>query len=274
MAFWVLDDNNNKVEAFDKEGVLAVLEQAIKEGTLEKIMEDSAFVSKIKCCVSGVSNKIAFVSQTKYNELKAEGLLQPNAWYFITDDTTAEDLDGKLEEVLSEVAGYDKKFMAVNDKFNSHFESSGVCHKARITNFTNIDVEVGSASGSGQFSFDEQVEDEVFFNKPCYLTWVDDNNNTYSLGIIEPPKTPSGTGGDNSTYSYSCLTPLVVNESEKPYYLRAVVKRTKYMKNTIPYYTYYVKVQSFTTQGYGTQGLVIVDDLDFAGGTLYIRPIL
>lgn len=95
---YVIDENNNKKEAFDKEETLAALEKAIEDGSLAGITADSAFVSKLKCCVSGVTNQVAFVTQAKYNEMEAAGLLTPNTLYFITDDTTADDLENRYAE--------------------------------------------------------------------------------------------------------------------------------------------------------------------------------
>lgn len=97
MKYYVLDENKNLVEAYDKEGVLAVLAQAIEDGSLDNITSDSAFISKIKCCVNGVSNNIAFITQAKYNELEANGELRENTYYYITDDTTCEDINAALE---------------------------------------------------------------------------------------------------------------------------------------------------------------------------------
>ena len=99
MAFFVLDENHNLIEAYDKEGVLAVLEQAIADGSLSGITADSAFVSQLKCCVSGQANKVAFVTQAKYNELKASNMLLSNCLYFVIDDTTADDIDRILSEL-------------------------------------------------------------------------------------------------------------------------------------------------------------------------------
>lgn len=97
--FYVLDDNNNKVEGLDKQGVVALLNKAIEDGTLAGIASDSAFVDKLKCCVSGNTFKVAFVTQAKYNELKAEEQLITNCYYFVTDDTTCEDIDEQLSKV-------------------------------------------------------------------------------------------------------------------------------------------------------------------------------
>ena len=146
MAFYVLDENNNKVEAFDKQGVLNVLNQAIKDGTLANIVSDSAFVSKLKCCVSGVANHVAFVSQAKYNELKAGGMLIANCYYFITDDTTAEDLEEQLNLANESIASLGSRLTIVESKFNGasakfaeQATTAGVATKANSTDFTNVE---------------------------------------------------------------------------------------------------------------------------------------
>lgn len=105
MTFYVLDENNNKVEAFDKEGVLAVLAQAIADGSLENIVADAAFVSKLKCCVNGITNNVAFVTQNKYNQLDAAGQLVENTYYFITDDSTCDEIDNVLQGLNDRING-------------------------------------------------------------------------------------------------------------------------------------------------------------------------
>lgn len=101
--FYVLDENHNLIEAYDKEGVLAVLSQAIADGSLSGISADAGFVSKLKCCVGGVTHQVAFVSQAKYNELKTAGSLAEDCMYFITDDTREEDLDKLLATLTEQV---------------------------------------------------------------------------------------------------------------------------------------------------------------------------
>ena len=101
--FYVIDDNNNRKEALDKEGVLAVLQQAIASGDLSFIDANSAFVSKLKCCVGGDTYPFAFVTQAKYNELVANNNIVENCYYIITDDTTCEDLDELLEQITTTI---------------------------------------------------------------------------------------------------------------------------------------------------------------------------
>lgn len=100
--FYVLDDNNNKIEALDKEGVLAALEEAIANGSLESLVADSAFVTKLKCCITGGTTKMAFVTSAQYNELEAGGAIEKGVAYFITDDVT---IDG-MEEILADLNTY------------------------------------------------------------------------------------------------------------------------------------------------------------------------
>lgn len=99
--YFVLDDNNNRVEAYDKEGVLAALEKAIADGSLSGLTADASFISKIRCCVSGDTNKIAFVTQAKYNELVAAATVEEGVYYFITDETTLEDIEGVIDGILN-----------------------------------------------------------------------------------------------------------------------------------------------------------------------------
>lgn len=129
-TYYVLDENNNKVEAFDKQGVLALLDQAIKDGSLENIVADAAFVSKLKCCVGGGTYQIAFITQAKYNELAANDALLENAYYFIVDDTTAEDLNEKLLKI-------DDLEVRLNN-INENISNSR--HYIDYSNFSNTDL--------------------------------------------------------------------------------------------------------------------------------------
>lgn len=95
---YVLDDYNNKVDGYSKEEVLAVLEKAIADGSLEGITADSGFITKLKCCVGGDIHKVAFIPQAKYNELKANGQLINGCYYFITDETSVDDITKLLTQ--------------------------------------------------------------------------------------------------------------------------------------------------------------------------------
>lgn len=137
--FYVLDENHNLIPAYDKEGVLAVLEQAIADGSLEGIVDDSAFVSKLKCCVGGGTHHVAFVTTAKYNELVAQGLIKANCLYYITDDTSEEELDALLEELTAKANDY--------EEFKSDVISGQqVVGKAKVLSGEGIVLNANSAS--------------------------------------------------------------------------------------------------------------------------------
>lgn len=103
MANWVHDDLNNRIEALSKEEVYALLAQAIQQGQLPVLEQDTAFVTMIKSIVDGQAYKIGFCTQAQYNQLAASGQLQQNAYYWITDDTTYEDLVAYIEEIAANI---------------------------------------------------------------------------------------------------------------------------------------------------------------------------
>lgn len=133
MAFYVLDENNNKVEAYDKEGVLAVLEQAIENGSLEQITANSAFVTKLKCCVGGGTYKMAFITQEKYNELKTNSQLSSDTIYWITDDTTCEEINNALTSINNNITSINNRLDALGFK-SGVFVVSGVSAELISTN--------------------------------------------------------------------------------------------------------------------------------------------
>lgn len=105
---YVLDDKGNKIEAYSKEEVLSVLQQCIDDGSLSGIDAQSAFVSKLKCCVGGDTYPISFVTQAKYNELKENNQLVKNQLYFITDDMTEEVLEQNINDLWTETDNINK----------------------------------------------------------------------------------------------------------------------------------------------------------------------
>jgi hypothetical protein len=110
MPHFVFDENNNRVEAYSAQEVLAIIEQAIADGSLANVVAGSAFVTKLKCCVSGQTNYVAFTTQATYNEMEANGTLVQNCYYFIIDDTTAEDMARVLETMQLRIVELENSF--------------------------------------------------------------------------------------------------------------------------------------------------------------------
>jgi len=102
---YVLDENNNRKEAYDKEEVLALLNKAIQDGTLANVVADAAFISKLKCCVTGGTNNVAFIPEAKYNEMLANKTLKEDTLYIITDDQTGDNIERVINELVEAVNG-------------------------------------------------------------------------------------------------------------------------------------------------------------------------
>lgn len=128
MAYYVRDNNNNLIEGLSKEEIYALLDEAIRTGQLPSVDDETAFVTKLKCSVTGVASSVAFITEAKYNELRTGGLLKANTLYFITDDTTEDTLENaiaqaKQESILESKTYADTKFTDVNTKINSLFRT-------------------------------------------------------------------------------------------------------------------------------------------------------
>lgn len=102
------DQDKNKYEAYTKEEVLEVIQEAISSGELPE--EINGLVLTFKNPVDNEGYKIAFCTQAKYNELEAGGQLEVNCYYYITDDSTFDDwntiitdLQTDFEELRDEV---------------------------------------------------------------------------------------------------------------------------------------------------------------------------
>lgn len=128
--FYVLDDNNNKIEALDKEGVLAALEEAIANGSLESLVADSAFVTKLKCCITGGTTKMAFVTSAQYNELEAGGAIEKGVAYFIIDDTTIDDIDVVVKNLNDTINGIETTVSLLSNKLLKIEKGTTVVPKA------------------------------------------------------------------------------------------------------------------------------------------------
>lgn len=207
MAYYVIDENNNKIEALDKQGVLSVLEQAIRDGTLANIVSDGAFVSKLKCCVGGTTNHVAFITQAKYNELKESGLLIPNCYYFIIDDTTADNLDEQLRIANEALALHTEKIATLESRFNgdSAKKANQAVHAEGATNAQNatraINTDISQAvyksgvitphKNTTTLKFASDDIDCPDFSVPQLIYIEDEEGNQVSIGMVNVPQVDS-----------------------------------------------------------------------------------
>ncbi len=213
MAYYVRDNNNNLVEGLSKEEIYALLDEAIRTGQLPSVDENTSFVSKLKCCVSGVSNSVAFITEAKYNELRTSGLLKPNTLYFITDDTTEDTLENAItqakEESILESKTYsdtrfnyvDTKLTEVDTKINGLFRTRCMTLTSLKSNKELIDklVKVEKIEfGTGGF---------IRYRYDCNWSWSSGSSGTlndYVLYYINE----SGTITKVNTSDYILVTYL------------------------------------------------------------------
>ena len=151
MAYYVRDNNNNLIEGLSKEEIYALLDEAIRTGQLPSVDDETAFVTKLKCSVTGIASSVAFITEAKYNELRTGGLLKPNTLYFITDDTTEDTLENSIaqakQEAILESKTYadtrftdvDTKFTQVNTKINSLYRTRNMTLTSLIADKNLID---------------------------------------------------------------------------------------------------------------------------------------
>ena len=155
--FYVYDDKNNKVEAYDKEGVLALLEQVIEGGSLENIDANTAFVTKLKDFIDGETHKVAFITQATYNELLAAGTLEAGAYYFITDDTSLEDLETAIEDLGERATDLESRATDLESRATDLETSVNKLSQSAITQFGDYIYEKKELLWEGSAAGDDSV---------------------------------------------------------------------------------------------------------------------
>lgn len=96
-------DKNCKYEAMTKEQTLAAIAQAIETGEIKDV--DTGFVSKIKEQNGGTGLSFWVGTQAQYNAITEK---VNNCFYIVTDDTTAEDIDGEIKNTRAEIEALTK----------------------------------------------------------------------------------------------------------------------------------------------------------------------
>ena len=178
--FYVLDENNNKVEALDKEGVFAVLAQAIADGSLTSLVADAAFISKLKCCVSGDEHKVAFVSTAKYNELATAGTIEANCLYYITDDTSYADFNKALEELTATINDCTNAYNQLKSNLTDGTYVVGNAKNAN--NLTGLSPIEGVANSNGAWYCD--IETTGIYIAVADLTYSSSADSGIYSGVI------------------------------------------------------------------------------------------
>ena len=153
MTHYIHDELNNRIEGMSKEEIYALIDQVIASGELPTDAQ-TAFVTALKSIVDGNAYKIGFCTQAEYNQLEAQGLLEQNAYYFITDDETEQDLEDAiatinttLEWVVEHInAGIKNNITNINCAFDfSSWENSTSSY---ISDSTMYDLNLKSSNNN------------------------------------------------------------------------------------------------------------------------------
>lgn len=107
------DVDKNKYEAYDKAEVLALIQEVAESGELPD--EINGLVITLKNYIDNQAYKIAFCTQAKYNELEASGTLETNCYYFITDDTSYDDIVESLNNINGGLTDANNEIDDIND---------------------------------------------------------------------------------------------------------------------------------------------------------------
>lgn len=220
MAHYVHDEKNNRIEALSKEEIYALLAEAIQEGELPSVDEDTAFVTMFKSIVDGKTYKMAFCTQAQYNQLEAQGLLVADAYYIITDDETYDDLEtainnntSSINQNASDISGLDTRVSNVEtnklDKESSYIQKgvaleneNGVFTIYGYNNTDELRVSLKVNGDTIQLLLEDYYGTVIeTYNLLTVLGQVATNtSNIAALTPIEIPVTAGSTSVDISSY--------------------------------------------------------------------------
>lgn len=196
--YYLLDENKNLVEGFDKEGFLALLQQAIDQGSLENIDPESAVASKLRSLVNGTTHHIEFVTEEQYNQLEHDGELVPNTYYFITDDTTFEGYEETLNDLVA-------RFPIVEDNVNGLMSGSVIAKNAQNTLLTNGEWQSVDLSVSGSANLQPNKFYFIYYKSGDIVV-------NYGLVYVVSNQTLIVSNGIHTGYGYE-LSKLSVSPS-------------------------------------------------------------
>ena len=178
MAHYIHDENNNRIEGLSKEEIYALLAEAIQEGQLPSVDEDTAFVTMFKSIVDGKTYKMGFCTQAQYNQLEAQGLLVADAYYIITDDETYDDIETYLNNLQTQIDdlveyGVSRVKMNSNNSEGKRYVLLTGYNQTSGGNATPTYSPVFYLYGDNNGLF---IEDAFYANE---LYYYDSSNNTY-----------------------------------------------------------------------------------------------
>lgn len=152
--YYLLDENKNLVEVVN-------IEDNLFRTRLEKLHSE----------VNNTDHNIEFVTQAQYNQLEHDGELVANTYYFITDDTTVEDLEEHINQNDEAVASAVARVEAIED-------GTTPAQKSTTTSFTNNNMQRYVVGNIGYVNL---PTDRGFY----YLLWDNGTTRNVNFGVVE-----------------------------------------------------------------------------------------
>lgn len=153
MKYFVVDENKNLVEALSKEDVYSILEQAIEDGDLSHIEEDSAFVSKLKEANSNNTVRIWLGTMAEFNAIATK---DPNTLYIFTDDDSADSWDEIADQVRTNKDDI--------ESLSNNIQTMPKLKKATYTNFYDLTMKLYSIVNLNMNNLPNIVKVSLKFN--------------------------------------------------------------------------------------------------------------
>ncbi len=210
------DADKNKYEAYTKEEVLEVIQEAISSGELPE--EINGLVLTFKNPVDNQAYKIAFCTQAKYNELVAAGQIEENCYYHIVDDTTFEDLENAIATLRTGVNQHTSEIEDIKQDI-TEIESNITSLDGRVDTLEGIhlyrhDIEITRVNGGAYL-----VVFSLYLARSTAMTSLNDIlehiglNARLNAGGYYLDSSTSDVGGVNYAYTLSVEGELNINYS-------------------------------------------------------------
>ena len=204
MATYGHDEKNNRIETMTKQEIYALLAEAIQEGQLPQVDQDTAFVTMFKSIVDGKAYKMAFCTQAQYNELEANDELETDALYIITDDASYDDLVTALNNLSNDIESVAETLSVLNEAL---IGGDLVVYEAQVATYY-IDSQDNTHNIAAAIEIIKTYEHNILIYKgdgtsggdfKCYLTIMTNDNTLITTisslkSIIESVQPIKATG--------------------------------------------------------------------------------
>lgn len=139
MAYYLLDENKNKIEVTSIDQFFTTI------------------ATQFHSDLNNTNHHIEFVTQAQYNQLENDEQLVANTYYFITDDTTAEDLEQHItdnDDLVEEAMEEFEASLTNQLKYKEIYQGSNYSSKTNLFNAVENWYSQGTYQGKNTSLFE------------------------------------------------------------------------------------------------------------------------